>query len=259
MTAAPAGAGSGNGGPGQLDQRTLFRMVGNLYRVDPDLLEAIATVESRGNPNAVSPAGAEGLMQLMPATARRFGVEDPFDVVANVFGAARYLSHLRSWENARSGPAGSAAEVLAAYNAGQGAVEKYDGIPPYTETQRYVQRVALAYVLAGLLHSTRVVNPPSVAGSHARFFANSRRTSLPVELNTPISRRRSEKPALDVFAVLAQIRQARVLVSQRLAACPEQTGCIPRAPQGTAGSKGNRLSLSRPAGRVGAQMQETHN
>ena len=121
-----------------------------MYDLDPGLLAAIARVESGGNPLAVSPKGAEGLMQLTPATASRFGVVDPFDPVGNVLGAARFLAFLRSYHPRSDGSAQSAmtlTEMLAAYNAGEGAVEKYRGVPPYAETQQYVRRVLIAYLL----------------------------------------------------------------------------------------------------------------
>lgn len=112
----------------------LFRVAEARYGVDADLLAAVAKQESSYNPRAVSPAGARGLMQLMPATARALGVEDSFDPAQAVDGAARLLRDLLS-EFGRTDLA------LAAYNAGPGAVHKYDGIPPYPETQNYVRRI----------------------------------------------------------------------------------------------------------------------
>jgi soluble lytic murein transglycosylase-like protein len=113
-----------------------------LYGLDPALIAAIARVESGGNPNAVSPRGAMGLMQLMPATAARFGVTNPADPVENLLGAARFLSHLR--QTAQSGR--TLPEMLAAYNAGEGVVARYGGMPPYAETQSYVRKVLIAYL-----------------------------------------------------------------------------------------------------------------
>jgi soluble lytic murein transglycosylase-like protein len=151
-----------------LDRHALFRVVAGFYNLDPELLEAIAAVESRGNPDAVSPAGAEGLMQLMPATAQRFGVADPFDPVDNALGAARFLDYLRRWQQARSGPAMGLPEFLAAYNAGEGAVDKYQGIPPYPETREYVRRVLMAYLFGPAsppvaLRPTRGASKPATA------------------------------------------------------------------------------------------------
>jgi transglycosylase-like protein with SLT domain len=124
-----------------MDTHAILRAVGSLYRIDPDLLEAIAAVESRGNPDAISPKGARGLMQLMPATAHRFGVSNSFDPVENALGAARFLDHLRSQQEESRLP-----ELLAAYNAGQAPVTKYHGVPPYAETRAYVRQVLLRYL-----------------------------------------------------------------------------------------------------------------
>jgi hypothetical protein len=125
----------------------LFRAAAELYSIDPDLLAAIASVESGGNSDAVSPKGAQGLMQLMPATANRFRVLDPFDPVSNTLGAVRFISFLRQYRTARSdGAPLSLPELLAAYNAGEGAVDKYNGVPPYPETQQYVRKVLIAYL-----------------------------------------------------------------------------------------------------------------
>ena len=137
---------------GAIDQRALFTAVGAMYGLDPDLLAAIARAESGGQVNAVSPAGAQGLMQLMPATAQRFGVDHPFDPVESALGAAQYLDQLR----AASPAGGQITDLLAAYNAGEGAVRRFGGIPPYAETRRYVQRVLRYYLLdppAGLTPS----------------------------------------------------------------------------------------------------------
>ncbi len=112
----------------------LFNSAAQRYGVPATLLSAVARHESGYDPRAVSPAGAQGLMQLMPGTARGLGVTNSFDPVQAVDGAARMLRDLTS-------RFGSTELALAAYNAGPGAVMKYDGIPPYAETQRYVQNV----------------------------------------------------------------------------------------------------------------------
>lgn len=133
------------GGAG--DARRMFLAAARLYDLDPGLLAAIARVESGGNASAISPKGAEGLMQLMPATALRFGVENPFDPIDNTLGAARFLNHLRETQRRRSDLALRLPDLIAAYNAGEGAVEKYRGVPPYAETRQYVRKVLLAYLL----------------------------------------------------------------------------------------------------------------
>lgn len=106
-----------------------------LYQVSPDLVRAVIGVESEFDQWAVSSKGARGLMQLMPATARRLGVLDPFDSRQNIFGGTQYLRILLDQF------AGDVTLVLAAYNAGENAVLRYGGVPPYRETRGYVQRV----------------------------------------------------------------------------------------------------------------------
>jgi soluble lytic murein transglycosylase-like protein len=113
----------------------LAAKMGGRYEVDPRLVQAIIKAESGGNPNAHNAKGASGLMQLMPATARRFGVTNPFDPAQNVRGGTAYLSFLLN----RYG--GNIVKAVAGYNAGEGAVDKYHGIPPYRETQKYVATV----------------------------------------------------------------------------------------------------------------------
>jgi hypothetical protein len=126
-------SGSTSGALGGTPYAALFQAAGQRYGLDPALLSAVARTESGYNPTAVSSAGAEGLMQIMPGTARSLGV-NPLDPAQAVDGAARLLSdNLRSF--------GRVDLALAAYNAGAGAVRKYNGVPPYPETQNYVQRV----------------------------------------------------------------------------------------------------------------------
>ena len=122
-----------------LEFERLVRREAAAAGVDPSLVAAVARTESGLAPRATSPAGAAGLMQLMPATAQALGVADPYDPVANVRGGAIYLKELL----ARFG--GDVALAVAAYNAGPGAVERFGGVPPYTETRRYVARVLEAY------------------------------------------------------------------------------------------------------------------
>ena len=107
------------------------------FGVDQAIVRAIIHAESAYNPNALSRVGAQGLMQLMPATARRFGVSNSFDAAQNIRGGVQYLAWLLKRFN------GNLTLAAAGYNAGEGAVDKYKGVPPYSETQRYVQRVGL--------------------------------------------------------------------------------------------------------------------
>jgi hypothetical protein len=113
----------------------LIQEAAQKYGVNPNLIRAVIKQESNFNPKAVSAAGAQGLGQLMPATAKAMGVSDPFDPRQNVFGTARYLKELGGYGF------GTAGEVIAAYNAGPGAVQAAGGIPAYPETQAYVRKV----------------------------------------------------------------------------------------------------------------------
>jgi len=103
------------------------------HGVDPHLVRAVIEVESAYEPRAISPKGAMGLMQLMPATARQYGLADPFDPRANIDAGIRHLRSLLDRYDVSL--------ALAAYNAGEGAVERYQGVPPYRETRDYVTRV----------------------------------------------------------------------------------------------------------------------
>ena len=107
--------------------------------VDSDFIHSVIQQESSGNARAVSPAGARGLMQLMPATAAQLGVADSFSPEQNVHGGTRYLRELLERYH------GDAIRALAAYNAGPRAVDRYRGVPPYRETRLYVQRIVRQY------------------------------------------------------------------------------------------------------------------
>lgn len=132
-------------GGSTIDLRALFAVVGGMYSVDPALLAAIAAVESSDRSEALSPAGAMGLMQLTPATARRFHVTNAFDPVSSALGAARFIAYLKRQQAAASAP--DLPSMIAAYNAGEGAVERYRGVPPYPETVHYVRKVLWRYLL----------------------------------------------------------------------------------------------------------------
>jgi len=118
------------GGFAELIERAAER-----HRIEPALLTAMAQVESGFDPDAISPKGAQGLLQLMPATAARFGVHDVFDAAQNVEGGAKYLRWLLERYD------GATELALAGYNAGEAAVDRHQGVPPYSETKNYVARV----------------------------------------------------------------------------------------------------------------------
>lgn len=118
------------------DIKLLINKAAKKFGMSPSLVGAVARAESGGNPNAVSPVGAIGIMQLMPSTAAGLGV-NPYDLEQNIYGGAQYLRQQLD----RFGD--DIPKALAAYNAGPGAVEKYNGIPPYRETREYVSRVMM--------------------------------------------------------------------------------------------------------------------
>lgn len=132
-----AGRAVNDGGPNAY--KTHIRNASEKYMVDPALIEAIIMVESSFRSDAVSSSGATGLMQLMPGTARDLEVTDRFSPRQNIHGGVRYISELMDRFN------NNLTLVIAAYNAGPGAVERARGIPPKPETQRYVKKVMKAY------------------------------------------------------------------------------------------------------------------
>ena len=121
------------------DMDSIFEEASALYQIPSKLLRAVAKAESGFNPKAVSKAGAMGVMQLMPGTARSLGVSDPYNARQNILGGAKYLKQNLN----RFG--GDVSLALAAYNAGPGSVTKYGGIPPYKETQNYVKKIMADY------------------------------------------------------------------------------------------------------------------
>lgn len=126
---------SGSGG----DVRSLAVAAARRHGLDPDLVLAVVAVESAFRPDAVSPKGAQGLMQLMPRTAASLGVSDAFDPQQNLDAGTRHLRFLVDLYG------GDLRRALAAYNAGQGAVKRYGGVPPYRETREYVKKILKRY------------------------------------------------------------------------------------------------------------------
>lgn len=129
----------------------IFR-AGERYGVDPRFIHAVIWQESKYQRRAQSHAGAQGYMQLIPATARRFGCKDPFDPEQNIVAGTKYLFWLLKRFD------GNVELALAGYNAGEGAVDKYDGIPPYNETRNYVRIISKRYG-----KSYHPVLPPALA------------------------------------------------------------------------------------------------
>ena len=125
--------GTGSGSPTQFD--SIIKEASEKYHVDPALIKAVIKQESAFNPQATSVCGAQGLMQLMPETASDLGVKNAYDPKDNIMGGAKYLGQLMEMFN------GDMTKTIAAYNAGPGSVQQYGGVPPYQETQNYVDKV----------------------------------------------------------------------------------------------------------------------
>ncbi|MDA8388942.1 MAG: lytic transglycosylase domain-containing protein [Nitrospiraceae bacterium] len=133
------GASLNTGGLSSARMEKLIESKSEKYRMDPSLVRAVIRAESGFDCTAVSPKGAMGLMQLMPATAASLGVCNPFDPSENIDGGVRYLSHLLERFD------GNLPLALAAYNAGPQFIEQYGAIPPYSETRNYIRRVLISY------------------------------------------------------------------------------------------------------------------
>ncbi len=151
--------------------RAIIDRASGKYDVDADLVNAVISSESCFNPKAVSLKGAQGLMQLMPFTAKRFGVADSFDPTQNISGGVRYLRFLLNRFK------GNVQFAVAAYNAGEGAVDHYGGIPPYKETRHYVKKVMKLYgkdfqrdYSTFIAPSKRVDNNKCIANRKIRAF-----------------------------------------------------------------------------------------
>jgi hypothetical protein len=150
----------------------MIDQIAKLYQVEGPLVHSVIRAESNYNPGAVSDKGAMGMMQLIPATARRFGVQNPFDARQNIEGGVRYLRFLLDYYK------NDYKKAIAAYNAGEGTVDRYQGIPPYTETRNYVYQVAKNLIAARKAEEVR-----SQAAQHAAEQIAAQKASL--EANRP--------------------------------------------------------------------------
>lgn len=154
-----------------MPMRSIFEKAASTYQVPVTLLSAVAKTESNYNPNAVSRSGAQGVMQLMPATADFLGVKDAFDPEQNIMGGAKYLSQLLERYE------GDIQLALAAYNAGSGNVAKYGGIPPFNETQNYIKKV-----MAVMEENTDHIGEPKLQRETiqgAQFLVDSKKQGTP--------------------------------------------------------------------------------
>lgn len=157
--------------PSRPDLNSLIEEAAARHNVDANLVRAVIKVESNFNPNAISPKGAMGLMQLMPATARSLNVTNPFDPQQNVDAGVRHLKSLLETNS------GDVQRSLAAYNAGQGAVQRNRGIPPYAETRNYVRQITHLYTNSSSsgnsLSWTPISRPVRIAqGASGTTFSN---------------------------------------------------------------------------------------
>jgi len=135
-----------------------IRNISAEYGVDSDFVHAVIKAESAYNRWAISKAGAQGLMQLMPATAAAYGVTDVFDPEDNIRGGVKFLKVLMKLYN------GDHKKTLAAYNAGQEAVKKYGGIPPYAETRTYISRVMSTFHASAIGGRTKIIEFKDASG-----------------------------------------------------------------------------------------------
>lgn len=171
----------------------IYAMVNKLSQragIDPKLVMAVILVESGFNPRALSPKNAQGLMQLIPDTAQRFRVKNAFDPEDNVKGGIAYLQWLLAFFK------GDVALVAAAYNSGEGTVEKYRGVPPYPETQKYVKRIAQLY--------QKAVHP-----YQKNLVAASLSLGLPPYVAATVAAPRNNKSAGSGSSALAEARRSR--------------------------------------------------
>jgi hypothetical protein len=163
------------------------------HNVDPLLVDSLIRVESNYNPNAVSPKGAEGLMQLMPPTARMLGVDDSFDPAQNIEAGVKYLKYLQDlYKDDRL--------ALAAYNAGPAAVDRFKQVPPYPETQKYVENVGKKYGEARNAAANQRAAQDAAGQKAAQDAAGQKALAVaPASVPTPVQIQEEKHPKLEQF------------------------------------------------------------
>ena len=174
---------TGYGSEHPLDIDELIAAASGTYRLDPDLVNSVIRAESGFNVRAISPKGAQGLMQLMPKTASLLGVQNAFDPQANVTGGARYLRELLERYNF------DLVKALAAYNAGPQRVEQYGGVPPYHETRAYVARIVRDFNKKKL--AAKSAHPVSTEAVRRKSLATQPVSSKPVSSKSALPATRS--------------------------------------------------------------------
>ena len=182
---------------GELD--SIFEEAANSYGVSSIILKSIAKAESGFNPSAVSNAGAVGIMQLMPSTAAALGVSNSYDARENIMGGAKYISQLLSNYQ------GNISLALAAYNAGSANVDKYGGIPPFTETQNYVKKV-LSYMEEFGAAVSNTVSSVSDQLSSIFNLTGSARDEANQMLADFFSSKNISKDALDILTAILKLK-----------------------------------------------------
>src|SRR5579863_8185434 len=187
LTSPLLAKGARNGAPTQFDLDEVVNAASGRYRLDPDLVSSVIKAESGFNVRAVSPKGAQGLMQLMPDTASKLGVPDAFDPRANVEGGTRYLRELLERYDF------DLVKALAAYNAGPLRVEQYGGVPPYHETRAYVARVVKDF------NKKKKVEQKSTGGQD-RLKQESATTATKARTRVATSKPQSSRPQVQAKA-----------------------------------------------------------
>ena len=188
---------------------SIFEDAANTYGVSSIILKSIAKAESGFNPSAVSSAGAVGIMQLMPSTAAALGVSNSYDARENIMGGAKYISQLLSNYQ------GNISLALAAYNAGSANVDKYGGIPPFTETQNYVKKV-LSYMEEFGSAVSNTVSSVSDQLSSIFSLTGTARDEANQMLADFFSSKNISKDALDILTAILKLKN---MISGRIPHC----------------------------------------